>query len=201
MAGPFGAPQAEDIPADLAALIRIGTVTSVDLAQARCTVRYGDPDDEDPGETPPIRWLTGRASNTRSWSPPSVGEQVVLLAPDGQIGNAVALPGIVQDAFPPPGSTTTELIEFADGAVVSYDPEAHALRATLPAGGTAEIDAPGGITLRGPVAIEGALSVSEDVAVAGQVDAQGDVVGDGVSLRSHVHSGVAAGSAKTLKPD
>ena len=117
----YGQPLPEDIPADLAALIRIGTITEVDLDAARCTVRYGDPDDDDPGETPPIRWLAFRAGMTRIWSPPSVGEQVLLLAPDGQLGNAIAVTGIVQDAFPPLGAGEANMIEFADGARIAYD--------------------------------------------------------------------------------
>lgn len=197
----IGQPAPEDIPADLATLIRIGTVTAVDLAAARCRVRYGDPDDDDPGETPPIRWLTPRAGQTRIWSPPSVGEQVILLSPDGQVGAAVALCGLVQNAFPPLGSTLAEAIEFADGARLTYDPETSALTAILPAGATAEIEAPGGITLRGPVMIEGDVTIQGAVDVSQTVTAATDVVADGISLVDHVHGGVQGGSAKTAKPE
>lgn len=185
----------EDIPADLAGMVRIGTVISVDLAGARCVVRYGDPEDEEPAETPPIRWLSPRAGLTRVWSPPSVGEQVLLLAPDAQVGSAVALCGIVQDAFPPLGSTPAEMVEFADGARITYDPEAGALTAVLPAGATATIEAPGGITLRGDVTIEGNVTVSQTLTAAE------DVVAKDISLVDHVHGGVQAGAAKTQKPE
>lgn len=188
-------PPAEDIPADIAELIRLGTIAHVDLEAARCIVRFGDPDDAAPAESPPIRWLCGRAGRTRIWSPPSVGEQVVLLSPDGQLGNAIAITGIVQDAFPPAGATEAEVIAFADGARVGYDPIAHALTAILPGGATAEIDAPGGITLRGPVAIEG------DVTIQGAVDVTQDVTADGISLTGHLHGGVTSGGAKTLPPE
>ncbi|VVT07335.1 phage baseplate assembly protein V [Erythrobacter sp. EC-HK427] len=199
--------QVEDIPADIAALVRIGTVLSVDLGAARCIVLYGDPDDAAPAETPPIRWLTPRAGATRIWSPPSTGEQVLLLSPDGQIGSAIALPGLWQNDFPPLGSTAMEMIEFADGAQITYDADAGQLRAILPAGATAEIEAPGGITLRGDVTILGNVDISGDVAIDGAatvtetVTADDDVLGGGVSLKNHVHSGVQSGQAKTLKPD
>lgn len=192
----------EDIPADIASLIRIGTVLSVDLAQARCVVRYGDPDDEDGGDaqTPPIRWLTPRAGQTRIWSPPSVGEQVVLLAPDGQIGAAVAIAGIWQDDFPPPNDSETETIQWKDGAAITYDPVAHDLLAVLPGGGTATITAPGGITLRGDVTIEGNLEIEGGAEVRDDVIVQGDVEADGISLKDHVHNGVQAGMAQSGPP-
>lgn len=199
----------EDIPADLAALIRLGTVIEIDPAQALCRVLYGDPDDEEPAETGWIRWLAGRAGETRTWSPPSEGEQVLLLCPDGQLGAAVALPGIVQDDFPPPGSDLTEVIEWSDGARISYDPEESELRAELPAGATVTVIAPGGvtvtaeegITLQGDVTIEGDVTIDGEVSVSGAIEAQGDVTGEGVSLANHTHSGVASGSASSGPPN
>jgi len=194
------APPQEDIPADLASMIRVGTVLSVDLAEARCIVRFGDPDDPDPAQTGPIRWLTPRAGLTRVWSPPSVGEQVLLLCPDGQIGAAVAIMGIVQDAFPPLGSTTAEVIEFADGARITYDPELSELVASLPAGGKVDITADGGITLRGDVTIEGNLAVSQSATVAETLTADEDMIGGGISLKTHKHGQVQAGSAQSGEP-
>ncbi|WP_245646405.1 phage baseplate assembly protein V [Sphingobium abikonense] len=186
--------QQEDIPADLSELIRLGTVATVDLAAATCTVRYGDPDDDAEAETPPIRWLAPRAGRTRIWSPPTIGEQAIILAPDGQLAGAVALVGIWQDAFPPPGSTLAELIEYADGAKVGYDPESHSLTAILPDGATALVEAPGGLTIRADVRIEG------DVTLAGRMDASEDVTADGISLKSHKHGNVQAGGAQTGEP-
>lgn len=185
----------EDIPADLSELIRIGVIASVDLAAATCTLRYGDPDDDDGGaETPPIRWLAPRAGKTRIWSPPSVGEQALLLAPDGQLAGAVALVGIWQNDFPPPADTLAELIEFEDGARIGYDPVAHALTAILPDGATALVEAPGGITLRGDVTIEG------DVSLNGAMTATGDVTADGISLKTHKHGEVQSGGSQTGEP-
>lgn len=187
--------QQEDIPVDLSELIRLGSIASVDLAAARCTVRYGDPDDEDGGaETPPIRWLAPRAGQTRTWSPPSVGEQALLLVPDGQIAAAVALLGMWQDSFPPPGSTLAELVEYADGARIGYDPESHSLTALLPAGASALVDASGGMILRGPVRIEGPVDVM------GAVTATEDVLAAGISLKSHKHGNVQAGAAQSGPP-
>lgn len=185
----------EDIPADLSELIRLGTIATVDLAAATCTVRYGDPDDDDgEAETPPIRWLAPRAGATRIWSPPTIGEQALIIAPDGQLAGAVALLGIWQDAFPPPGSTLAELIEYADGARIGYDPESHALTAILPDGATALVEAPGGLTIRADVQIEG------NVTLTGSLAASEDVTAAGISLQSHKHGNVQAGTAQSGAP-
>jgi phage baseplate assembly protein V len=179
----------EDIPADLSTLIRLGTIVSVTFDPPRCVVRYGDPDTDEDCETPPIRWLAGRAGKTRNWSPPSEGEEVVLLCPDGQIGNAVAILGLNNDNTPPPGKTLAEVLEYEDGARIGYDPESHALTAVLPAGATAAIEASGGLMIRGDVTIEGKLTVSDDV------------IGGGTSLKGHTHGGVQVGSQHTLRAD
>ncbi|MXO73597.1 hypothetical protein GRI99_18445 [Altererythrobacter buctensis] len=57
------------------------------------------------------------------------------------------------------------------------------------------IDAAGGITLRGDVAIEGALTVTETII------ADGNVTGDGVSLKTHTHSGVQGGGGNSGPPN
>lgn len=166
----------------LVALVRVGTVASVDLAAGRCTVDVGDV------VSGPIRWLAPRAGTTRVWSPVSVGEQGMLLCPGGDIAGAVFLPGIFSDAHPAPGDSLAELIEYQDGARIGYDPDTHALTAILPAGATADIVADGG------------LSITGDVTLNGMLTATGDVVADGISLKSHKHGGVQAGGAQTGAP-
>jgi len=182
----------DDIPLDPSTLIRLGIISSVTLSPPRCRVRFGDPQADDGNiETPPIRWLALRSGATRHWSPPTVGEEVLLLCPDGQIGNGVALSGLMNDNFPPAGSSLAELVKYADGAVIGYDPQAHALTATLPEGATATIKATT-ITLD-----------ADNVHVTGTLTAQTDVVGGGKSLKNHTHGGVQSGlpTTKTLPPD
>ncbi|GMM59855.1 phage baseplate assembly protein V [Novosphingobium pituita] len=173
----------EDTPTDADQLIRFGVIASVDLSAGRCIVSL-----DDESRSPPIRWIERRAGRTRTWSPPSQGEQVVLLCPGGEIGAAVALRGLFSSACPAPGNDEAELIEFEDGAVFSYDPKAHALACILPAGGTAEITAPGGFTLVG------------DLVVRGKVSADGDVLSGSISLSRHRHSGVSSGSSQSGGP-
>ena len=165
----------EDTPTDADNLIRLGTIASVDLAAKRCVVAL-----EDGVESPPLRWLERRMGETRTHSPPSVGEEVVLLCPAGEIGGGVVVGGLSNTRFPSPASTAIDLIRFADGAVLSYDPAAHAASLTLPGGGT--------------------LNITADVNVTGTLTATVDVVGGGKSLKGHKHGGVQAGSAQTGAP-
>lgn len=188
---------------DLTSLLRAGTIVEIDLAAARCRVAYGDPDSDDgDAETGWIAWLAGRAGETRIWSPPSEGEQVLLLCPDGQLTAAVALPGLWRDLFPPPGSEPADLIQWADGARVLYDPDASEMQITLPAGGTLEVDCPGGVTINADrgITLRGDVTIEGDVNVDGRLDVAGDVVGEGISLASHRHGGVQAGGGFSSTP-
>lgn len=179
----------EDHDTDPDELIRFGTVASVDLAAGRCVVLI----DEDL-ETPPIRWLAPRMGETMAWLPPSVGEQVAVLCPAGEVAGGVVVGGMTSNTHPAPATTAAPLIRFADGAALTYDPDAHQLTFALPDGATMAIEATGGLTIDGPVSING------DTIVTGTLTASTDVVGGGKSLKDHKHSGVSAGGAQTGAP-
>lgn len=187
---------------DLSSLLRFGTVVELDLASARCRVAYGDPDSDDgEAETDWIGWIAPRAGDMRVWSPPSEGEQVLLLCPDGQLSAAVALPGLWRDIFPAPSSGSEALIEWPDGARVIYDSDASEMQIVLPAGGTVQIDAPGGVTIEAQeITLRGDVTIDGDVNVSGGIEAQSDVVGDRVSLAEHRHGGVQIGGGMTNAP-
>ncbi|MES2905021.1 MAG: phage baseplate assembly protein V [Pseudomonadota bacterium] len=168
-------------PIDPAELIRLGTVASVNLGTGNCTVEVGDI------VTPAIPWIEPRMGATRTWSPPTVGEQVLLICPESELGLAVALRGIPSNSFPVAGTTLEELIEFSDGARIAYDPESHRLTATLPAGSTVAITAE-------------TVTIDGDVTVTGTVTADVDVIGGGKSLKTHRHSGTQPGGGQSGPP-
>lgn len=169
--------------------MRDGVVTEVDHAAALCRVRSGEM------QTDFIPWMTTAAGKVRVWLPPSVGEQVQLLCIDGDLANAVALPGLFSATFPAPSSNADlMLIQFADGATFAYDSAAHALAANLPAGGTVSIVADGGVHIAGPVSIEG------NVSITGKAEVSEDVTGGGVSLKQHKHSAVQPGGGTSGPP-
>ncbi|HZG32463.1 MAG TPA: phage baseplate assembly protein V [Sphingopyxis sp.] len=188
----------EDIPFDPSALIRFGVVASVDLDAGRVVMALGDPDEEEL-TTPPLRWFAWRAGATRSWSPPTEGEQGMILCPEGELALGIVLFGINSDDFPAPGSTIEELVEFADGARIAYDPESHTLTAALPGGSTVDVTADQ-VNITGDAAIAGNVAITGDLTVTGTITADTDVIGGGKSLKNHKHTAVTAGGGVSGPP-
>lgn len=116
-----------DLERRTANAIRYGTVLAVDYAAARVRIKSGEI------ETAWLPWSTGRASAAkRRWDPPEVGEQVVLLAPTGDLRQAVVLTGVFQtSAAAPNASPDKDTTVYGDGTVIEYDRVAHALVADL----------------------------------------------------------------------
>lgn len=170
-------------------VIQLGTVASVDHGAATCTVEIGDL------VTGDLPWLAQRAGAVKVWSPPSIGEQCVVFSPEGDLAGGIVLLGLWSDANPAPTSVSNlVLIEMPDGAVIGYDHTAHSLHIVLPKGGTATLVAPGGATITGDVTINGNLSIT------GKAEASEDVIGGGISLKNHKHTGVTAGGAQSGTP-
>lgn len=173
----------EDTPTDPDALARYAVIASVDLAAERCTVTL-----DDEVESPPLPWAAPRMGETKVWLPPSVGEQVLLICPGGEIGAGVIVGSLPSDENPAPTDEPTPLIRFKDGAVISYDPDASELLIQLPSGATTVLHSDGGVDIVG------------DITVTGKVTASDDVVAGSISLKKHKTSGVAAGSALSGDP-
>ncbi|MDO5057732.1 MAG: phage baseplate assembly protein V [Lautropia sp.] len=199
----------------LANLVRVGVVAALDEVGARVTVDLGEV------VTDWLPWVTHRAGATRTWSAPRPGEQVLVLAPYGDLAQAVALPAIYQEAHPAPATAKeVEHVVFPDGSTVDYDNAAHRLTVTVGSGqvivncGQATINATqavtlntpqttctGALTVEGPFTYQagmtgaGASSIAGDLAVAGGLANQGVNVGAG-----HVHSGVEPGEKLTGGP-
>lgn len=190
----------DDILRKLANLIRFGTVQAV--VGKRVQVKIGGL------LTRPIAWVSTRAGKTKSWSPPDIGEQVVVLSPNGDLGAAIAIGGIFCDANDVPDDANADnvVMVFRDGALLLYDQAAHLLKATLPDGGRVEVSAPGGFTFTGKVDIDGELSVSKAATFKQTVHASQDITSDAdvkagdISLTNHPHGLVKSGTDMSGKP-
>jgi phage baseplate assembly protein V len=153
-------------PSDFQRLIgdinRLGTIEAVDLDGPTCRVRIGDL------VTGDIPWVALRAGGKILWSPPTIGEQCLLICPEADTAAGVALLGIYSTAHPAPSSSPdVDLARYPDGAETSYDSAEHVLRAILPEGARVEIVAPAGIVIDAPAGVrfKGSISVDDNVQV------------------------------------
>jgi len=143
-------------------LIRIGTIADIDYDLQRVRVKVGD-------NTTAFRpWGVFRAGDAQTWWPPSMGEQVILLSPEGNFDNAVVWPAVYSDKSPPPSTNPAHhTTRYKDGAVVQYDNVAHALTATLP-DGTSVSAVPGKVTSNAEDTLcTGNLTVEKNLTVNG----------------------------------
>lgn len=165
-------------------LVRMGTVEQVRHGKpARCRVRTGE---LLTNWVPWIAYRAGGPDSGRRWSPPAKGEQCLLLAPGGDLGNAVALPGIYSDAMPQ--GSVEEDIDRTDWSATDYMEHD---RAT----GRLVIDCAQEIEFR--IGGERRLLIN-----ATGVYGWPDVFGDGrISLVHHLHSGVVPGISSTGEPE
>ncbi len=153
-------------------LLRPGTIHAVDHASARVRVASGGL------LTDWLPWFERRAGNVRTWSPPSVGEQCLVLSPGGDPANGMVLVGIASDEHPAPSThPNIERTHYPDGTTVEYDHAAHTLR----------IDAP-------------LVHITGEAVIQGPVTVATDVIADGISLVTHVHGGVSPGGSNTGLP-
>lgn len=110
----------------LANIIRIGIVKEVDYEKAKARVKIGE------FLTDFLPWITSRAGEERSWLPPSINEQVVILSPLGELSLGVVLAGIYQQNYSAPeNSEMINSLVFQDGTKLSYDKESKNLEISV----------------------------------------------------------------------
>lgn len=161
-------------------LIQIGTITAVDT-ENRALVRVQI--HERVTDWFPYKMLAN--SHIKIWTPPHVGEQVIVLSPYGEGDDGVVIGSIFNKDLKEPTAANdhTSVIEFSDGTVITYDTTTKAL--TINASGSVAITAPSGASITGNVTVTGNLTVS------------GTITDEKGSLSSHVHSGVMSGPSNT----
>ncbi|WP_334168286.1 phage baseplate assembly protein V [Achromobacter mucicolens] len=181
-------------------LIRIGTVFAVDLKSRPAKVRVASGDLESNW----LQWIELRAGRTRTWNPPTVGEQVLVFSPDGDPAGGVVLTGLNSDAIPAPSDSEAEHVtDYPDGARITYDHQAGKLTAVgiksafVEASETATLQCPE-ITLDGDVTVTGLLTYQAGMAgkngkgnkttIEGDIThVQGDLSSNGIVLHKHRH--------------
>lgn len=166
-------------------MVRIGTIEEADYAKGRYRVKIGNI---------VTAWLPfggQRAGALKVWSPLTVGEQIVMVSPSGDLTQGVIMGSIASDAHPSPGNDGGTInIEFPDGSTLDFG------------GGELNFNSPAAVTVTAPqikfvgeITIEGAVNQS-----GGDITAETDVIGGGISLKTHVHGGVQSGGSNTAPP-
>ena len=211
----FGMTEFNELFRLLLNLIRLGTIAEVDCAAQRVRVTVGN------NLTDWRPWVTARAGMTRTWCPPTVGEQVILLSPEGDFMQSVVLPAVYSAPFPAPTTHPAHhATHYPDGAMIHYDSDAHALTAVIP--GTVVVTAERvtsnapetictgdlivqkNLIVNGMSSLNAGVSVQSESGVAaviqGSLVASQDVVARGISLTGHTHGGVQPGGNATEVP-
>jgi len=171
-------------------LIREGTISAANYEDNVFRVKIGEI------ETGWLRCITLRAGADKAWNPVSVGENVVVLSPSGDLANGIIFPALFTGANPAPSTNPKKrLFRFSDEAVIEYDSETHTLSAVLPEGATTQITSPGGINFIGDLSVLGNISATGDIHSDAEVsDSTRSMSGDRDIYNSHTHSDPQGGS-------
>ncbi|AEX53121.1 baseplate assembly protein V [Rahnella aquatilis CIP 78.65 = ATCC 33071] len=198
-------------------LVRIGTVAEVDLTAEPPVARVSTGENT----TDWIRWAAMRAGTAVTWWAPTAGEQVLLFAPCGDLENAVIMGSLYSDSVKPPDSgAASDVIQFPDGAKVSYDPETGALVVTGVKSASVEAlesiaatapkitcTATTSITLDTPEVIctKKLSCVTFEMKQGGKMTGNiehsgGSITSNGIVVHTHKHGGVERGGSQTDGP-
>jgi phage baseplate assembly protein V len=123
-----GSAEATDHSRRLNNLARYGVVAEVDYTGGTAgfpAVRVDMQDGELRSDWVP--WFTPRAGADVVWDPPTVGEVVMLLAPSGELGNGVAIPGMFSDGNANGDRAALHRRTYANGTIVEHDSETNTL--------------------------------------------------------------------------
>lgn len=193
----------------IANMIRIGVVTAVDLVNALVTVDAGGMDSDW------LPWIAARAGSTSEWSPPTVGEQCVLLSPYGDMGQGVVMLGLYQTSQPAPSQNANQNVkQYPDGSTIIYDAATNTLTVNVAAAGNvivncvnstvnastqATINSPtttltgnahieGNLQVDGTTTSNGTLTYKAGLSGTGGGTISGDVTVNGIGVSTHHHT-------------
>lgn len=143
----------------IASLLAYATVTEVQANPPRVKVCVGEILSDW------VRWFFTFSGECIDWSAPSVGEQGMLLSPNGDMNCGSFLRGITSDNNPPPSnSLTSHKIKFKNGDTIEHTPDGYVINlagdATIAAVTT---------TIDGDAVITGKLDVTGDITSAGKI--------------------------------
>jgi len=176
---------------------RMGTIEEVRTTKpARCRVRCGDI------LTGWLPWVAGRAAgqNGAIWWPPVKGEQVLMLAPGGDLSNAMVMPGAFSDKNPQASENPDIFrMDLGGGAYFEHDAAEGVFR--MEAMASIHIMCMGSFITITEKSITMEAGGGTLVLNGDGITVTPDVLAKGISLVNHVHPGVKQGGDRTEKPE
>ena len=163
----------EEAERRLTNVMRPGRVAQVDAQKGLVKLAYAKDENGADVVSPWLRWME-RAGGIKTWTPPSVGEQVLMFSPSGDIsGHSWALPGGYSQANPQPHDKGGEhKMTIGDLSI-------------LVTGDDLMIEAPGKVVIKaGQIAFDGQVTLGgqpgsgQPVHRKGDKDSAGDVAVD-----------------------
>lgn len=172
----------------IAGMLNVGVVTEVDGA-GTVRVQIGDL------ATGSIPVNALRAGGMQVWWMPTVGEQVVVGAPSGDLSRAFVLCSLFAGNAPS-GDPAEPMIDLRGGDMVIKGGKLK-IEADLEITGkmdiTGTVASGENVTAAGGVAVGGATVSSGKMRATGDIETTGDVKAGAVSLSSHTHLGDSGG--------
>jgi phage baseplate assembly protein V len=93
-------------------IVRIGVIQEIDYSKAKARVKVGD---NVTGWRP---WV----SQAKAWIPPAVGDQVVVLSPNGDFEQGILLPALYHSKSKPPSNKGNEIkFKLSENSSVCFD--------------------------------------------------------------------------------
>ena len=155
-------------------LIRFGTIAEVDLSAAKAKVQSGGI------LTDFLPFLTLRTGSTVTWSPPTVGEQCVILAMSGELTTACILVGLYTQNEP-----SIKSAQITAAKVIKIDCPIVNIKGNVNIQGAITTSDNGGTA--GNITISGSVKVKGNINNEGSISAKGDVKAGNISLQNHTH--------------
>lgn len=192
-------------------IIKLGTIAEVDYEKAKARVKSGAI------LTDFLPFTTARAGDVKTWTPPSIGEQVLVFSMSGELTNGVIMTGIYQQSQSAPSQNGKEhLITFPDGTAIRYNHQDGDFNFAFPDGAQIHYNHKSGalevkaiqkititcpqITLNGNVQLNGNLNCEGNMELNGTIKSTGDQIAGSISQINHTHGGVMTGSGTTQPP-
>lgn len=153
-------------------IVRMGKVVTVDYNKAKARVKIGEI------TTGYLPWLT---PSTSVWIPLKMGEQVVVLSPNGDLRMGMILPALYQSSMPAPSTDDKKIVlnndieqtgEVKNNGNISC---------------TGNMKADGNVEAIGDMKTSGNLTADGDINTSGELKATGEVTGKNVKLSTHTH--------------